>query len=412
MKALNDLLVESVLNIGEETINYIPVKELEEYLKIANKYLSPDAKIVIQYLIDNNSTYVKDFGTSENGNSLASFYCAGVPNDENLKTLYKALGNLNRKRRLNEVPVFQTEDEFNGILNKTLAVDYVLLDFETEAGKEHIAELYMPLVHKICKQWKNKSAVSYEDLFSAGLEGLAEAINDYQNPKAKNVDSESIVNTSFTQYASYRILHKMTEVMDYESRTVRRPKTDIKKEKETTGKITTNNTVSGEEIIGHDKDGNGKTRFDTLDNKENSGKNIIDGDIETLWKEIHDILRKKFSERDLNIFYSVTAINGRTKVDATFKNLWPEKWENIEKRIKEKDTTVLYEYGLQSKEVADIYGIGQSTVTAIVNKIKIFMASELESQVNDLRELYTESIQNKYQEEFDIYTIKYEDMSD
>ena len=35
------------------------------------------------------------------------------------------------------------------------------------------------MVHKIARQYINKSNVTYDDLVAAGFEGLAQAMNDY-----------------------------------------------------------------------------------------------------------------------------------------------------------------------------------------------------------------------------------------
>ena len=106
------------LNIQDDTINYANVEDLKSYLTIANKYLSPETKEIIDWLIVNNETYLHDLdpkGTAEN--ALAAFYNRGVPSEEDLKELYKCIGKVKLADRLLEIPVFQTKEQFQEFCN-------------------------------------------------------------------------------------------------------------------------------------------------------------------------------------------------------------------------------------------------------------------------------------------------------
>ena len=116
------------LNIQPNTINYINADDLKTYLSIAGKFISDDAKEVINWLIVNNETYLHDLDPNMNSdNALAAFYSKGVPNKEDLKELYKAVGKVSKADRLLEIPVFQTREQFNNIISKKISPDEILL---------------------------------------------------------------------------------------------------------------------------------------------------------------------------------------------------------------------------------------------------------------------------------------------
>ena len=76
------------LKLQNGVIDYISAAELKKYLEIADKFISDEAKEITQWLIDNNSTYIKDYG------SLSKFYDMGTPKDKTLKKIYSDIGNI------------------------------------------------------------------------------------------------------------------------------------------------------------------------------------------------------------------------------------------------------------------------------------------------------------------------------
>ena len=121
------------LDVQEDAIGYIGAGDLKKYLDIANKFISDDTKTIINYIIDNNDK----FGAKD---SLQNFYSRGIPKDETLKSIYKAIGKLKKSGRLLEIPQFQTKEQFEGIINKTISPDEILLDLQTEAGRSGIVK--------------------------------------------------------------------------------------------------------------------------------------------------------------------------------------------------------------------------------------------------------------------------------
>ena len=58
--------------------------------------------------------------------ALANFYNGPAPKDEKLKEVYKCIGKLNKTNRLLEIPMFQTDEQFEGIINKKVSPDEIL----------------------------------------------------------------------------------------------------------------------------------------------------------------------------------------------------------------------------------------------------------------------------------------------
>lgn len=119
---------EARLNIQEGTINYISSSDLKKYLNIASNFISDESKDVINWLIVNNNSYIKDLGGKNTGeNALASFYNKGVPSNAAYSELYKKLGIIIKSGRTLEIPVFQTKAQFESILDKTKSPDEIII---------------------------------------------------------------------------------------------------------------------------------------------------------------------------------------------------------------------------------------------------------------------------------------------
>ena len=313
----------AVLDIQDDTVNYLTAAQIKKYLQIADKFIGEEAKYICQWLIDNNSTYIKKFSKNDSENALADFYAQGVPNDKSLSELYKALGTLNKKGRLLEVPVFQNKEQFDDIIAKKISPDEILLDLVSERGRNEVAKKYAPLVYKIAKTWVGKAELSYDELVSAGFEGLLNAMNTYgkkSNKQAKKeqetgveMDMSKIKSYTFLSYASQMIRNRILgDVQD--SHLVRIPLSQQRKEKEEKGFIAKSNSVSGDQSIGQNKDGEGQTLFDIIGGMENPGLKVDREEIDKLWKQICKALEDKFGPKTMDIFYNYFGWGGRKQL--------------------------------------------------------------------------------------------------
>jgi len=366
------------LNIQEDTINYINVNDLKSYLEIANKFLSNEAKDIINWLIVNNKTYLHDLDPDmEAENALAAFYDKGIPKKEDLKELYKCIGTLAKKGRLLEIPVFLTKTQFEDIINKKVSPDEILLDLVTDKGREKVVKQYTPLIHRIINQWIGKSNLGVDDLLSVAYEGITYAMNRFGKRKVRGEDGkwieaekdEKVTKYSFKQYAAYCIDNAIREEIKHKSHIVRVPASQQTKERKEKGFNTKTYAVSGEKKVGHDSDGNGKSLFDYIDTGENGYKGIDSEDLEKLWKYVYTKLGENFKERDLDIFYSLFGLNGYKQI--------------------------------KGKELAKKYGIVPSAITPIKVKIIRFIRSDkkLYDAFNEILSIVGEAKQDKYNEE-------------
>ena len=264
---------------------------------------------------------------------MQNFYGKGKPKDPKLQELYKWIGTLAKAHRLLEVPVFQTEEQFNAIIKNEISPDEILLDLKTKKGRDAVAKKYTPLVWKIARGFNGKSSFSLDDLFAFGMEGLTIAMNQYGKSSeetakkrgGKNAEAEEMAGElkdemkkrkafTFLSYASYLIRIVILENIKNTSHLVRIPVSVQNKERKDTGRNTKQTSVSGESPIGGGDEGKGI--FDKVDSKEDADASLDQQDIAKLWKMIVKMLEKKFTEKQLDVFYSMNGLFGHEKLKA------------------------------------------------------------------------------------------------
>lgn len=346
------------LSVQSDSINYIESKDLKKYLSVADKFLSDAAKEVINYLIVNNTSYLTDLATDDEENVLAGFYNAGMPMANNLKELWKCIDEVVKSGRPLEIPVFQTKGQFDKIITNQSSPDTVIMDFDSEKSRNEIAKRYEPLVHKICRQYHGKSNLSYEDLLASAYEGLTYAMNNFGKKRSNkdDINDETVNKYTFGQFAAYMIRFHILGTIENESRIVRISKSQQKKERTETGKISKNNSVSGDKQIGvHNSDEGNKTLFDFIDSQEYSDSSLDRQDLAKLWDNIYDKIKEKFGEKIFNIWCSFYGINGSKE--------------------------------LKNKELADKYDVSNSSITYYCFKVNNYLQKDKEI-FNMLQEVY------------------------
>lgn len=316
MKKLSQIINEAKqkLDIQDDTINYISTEDLISYIDIAKKFLSDDTKNIINWLIE-HPNYVEELASKNANNALATFYDNGVPTTPMLKDLYRWVGNVVKSNRLLEIPVFQTKDQFDAILNRTVAPDEVIIDLTSEKGRNDIAKKYDPLVWKIARDFIGKSNFDLSELHAIGCEGLVWAMNKYGKKNTKSTASDENVKAyTFKSWAGYCIRIAILEAIKDQGHLVRIPRSQQAKERKEKGHNTRNTSISVETPVGKDKDGNTKRILDKIGDYEREGKSLEERDNERLWAEIDRKLRKKFDDRTLEIFYSWFGLFGYEKL--------------------------------------------------------------------------------------------------
>lgn len=316
MKTLSKIINEAKqpLDIQDDTINYISGAELRQYLVIADKFISADAKDVINWLID-HPNYVDDIAGPNADNALATFYDNGVPSTPVMKELYKSLGKVIKNGRMLEIPVFQTKEQFEAILDKKVSPDEIILDLTTEKGRNEIAKKYEPMAWKIARSYVGRSNLDLEELYAIGMEGIVWAMNKYGKKNDKSAASDEDVKAyTFHSWVSYCIRIAILEAIKDQGHLVRVPRSQQSKEKTEKGHMTKNYSISMETPVGRDKDGNSRRLSDKIGDYERAGKSLEDEDNARLWEHIHKLLKKKFDDRTLDIFYDKWGVNGHKKL--------------------------------------------------------------------------------------------------
>lgn len=360
------------LDLQDDTVGWIEAADLKKYLTVADKFISADAKEVIQWAIENNP---KDNGIDTKGNWLANFYEKGVPKNPELKKLYAAVGKLVKANRQLELPFFQTDEQFQAIINKKTAPDEIILDLESEEGRNAVAQKYDKLIWKIAQSFVGKSNLSLDELYSSGAEGLTYAMNRYGKRTEKTqADDEKLAGFTFLSFAAYNIRNMILHDIKNVSHIVRIPVSAQQKEKKETGKNTKSNTVSGDQTVG--KGDSQKTMFDFMaanGSFDAAAKDAITTDVDKIWKEIYDELEKKFGGQQkgskgknidiMDIWYSFNNLNGREKV--------------------------------KNKDLAEKYGILPSNINYYCNLVNTYMLKtpKIRELLNEIRELTFESRQ-------------------
>ena len=243
------------------------------------------------------------------------------------------------------------------VIAKKIDPNDLTLDLETERGRNAIAKKYIPLIEKLVKQFEGKSALSKEEIRSAAMTGLVNAMNDYKNPEEMEKAGKE-GNLSFTSYAAYRIKQQILKDIDNFSR-------DVKISKYYQGKLKdegedTNREFSIDALFANDDDDKAMSvdRFFQLSDEDNS---LEMREKEEMYAKLFKRIESKFSSRDCIVLYKVWGVNGYNK----------EKVKDIAKEL----------------------GISSPAIVQICNRIIKFIASDKYCQ--DLHKAY-ESLVDDY----------------
>lgn len=348
MKRFSQLFEAKTIEIQEDSVNYLTVDQLNKYLEIADKFISPEAKEVCKWLIDNNKTYIKDLSTGDTDNAIVDFFNKGLPKEASLKSLYSNISKIYSSGRILEIPTLMTKEQFDSIIDKTASPDEIIMDLTTEKGRTEIVKKYEPLVHKITNSWLGKTSFDRDDIYAFGMKGLVYAMDTYGKKSNKQkkkeeltgeeVDISKYKSYTFLQYAAQMIRVEILEATKNFSHLVRIPISRQKKEKEEKGYIAKSNSVSGDRHLGGKDGEEGKTLFDLVGGMENPGKSIDRQEINDLWDQILKTLEDKFGPKTMDIF----------------KNHFGFGLENGEKKLSGKEMAKKYGYSSPSSITAEI----------------------------------------------------------
>lgn len=371
LKNFNEALKEiAQFAMQDDVIKNIDIDELKNYVKAASKFLSADTKLFLGYLIDLGDDYAKKF---DKGSSKAvyEFTMGNPPSDAEGRKAFAAARKVVKVGRELEIPFFQTQEQFDGIVSKTIAPDEILLDLVTEKGRNEVAKKFDALCWKIAREYMGKGPFTLEELHSSAQAGLTWAMNDYGKKTSKNTDQTGvkIKSTTFLEFASSRIRFEIIGMLRTDSHLIRVPISQQSKNKKEIGKFSDVGTVSLDSPYGTSKDGKEKTLADVIPDYERGGKEMDYKDIDASWKRFQDVLADNFDEKTLDVFYSSQGLFGHKKV---------------------KGAVLMDKYGFKN----------QSNINAINTKVIKFIRSD-KKLMSMLTDLYQEIQEVKHDDDLE-----------
>lgn len=268
--------------------------EVNQYLNKVNRILPTIVKDVIYLtqkynLLDKESIEEIRNSSKSSLKKLSEIY--NIPEDK-IEDLWKVLKELKSNIRL--LPQYQSKQEREMIEMGKLSKDDLTIDLESQKGRNAAAKIYMPLVYKIVTQYIGKSSLSKQELISSGLQGLTQAMNDWN----KNIEDKKV---SFKTYAGYRVQQQILNDINSLSHTLSGFNDYAMKQGWSADAVSLDNLLSGDDEYNQDHLAALGTTTDKPTDKE------------ALWEPIYKLLEKNFKERDINIFYRVFGLNGYKK---------------------------------------------------------------------------------------------------
>ena len=276
-------------------------EEFSKYMDTVGSQLPKDVKTACAYL--------QKFGisTKEEIEELQKMNIGAIR--KAAKEMNASENELKMKLEIRLLPMMQSEEEREDFMSGRKTADDITLDFSTEKGRNAIVKQYTPLVSKIASQFMGKTSLNYAELLSAGMEGLAMAMNDYR--KEGNIDDnidrreeQEKRRASFLQYAAYRIRFRILGDIQQHTYSVHVPRSAKKEDIEGLSRVSISKHINGD----------GDEIADRLEEisitpeevKLDSQRRLTDNTI----KKVFDLIENRFSKQHAAVFYKTFGLNG------------------------------------------------------------------------------------------------------
>lgn len=346
--------------ITEDRKNYDSVSllqsEITTYINKVKKILPQSVQDLITLTSKYNLLKASDIEAIRKANKTQ---LKSISNDKDipygvLETMYTLIKNIGKNIRL--LPQYQSETERAALEAGRLSMDDLTIDLSTNVGRNAVAKMYTPIVIKIANQYVGKSRLDRPSLISAGMEGLTDAMNDWERPTGDNGKK-----TTFKTYASYRIQQAILNEINEQGHTLTG----------TNWYATAKYGAAALDAVS--LDGSSQTDDDNDFRQERmlaASTNPLDMDMdisqeESNWEEIFKMLDNKFSSRDMDVFYR-------------YFGLGP-----------------YHGHRQKSKDIAKEYGMSEGNIrNSIINKIIKFLKTNPTAAriMSGIRDMYTESL--------------------
>lgn len=350
MQNFSQILQESRKTRKDETY-VVTSAEIEEYVNKLKRQLPKEVQAVI-YLTDKygilSRETLEDILNASSGElkSMADKMSLDIAVLTDLQKQLQAL-----KNNIRLLPQYQSQAERDAIKAGRIIASDLTLDFESERGRNMIAKMYTPIVHKIANQYKGSSSLDYAALVSAGMLGLAEAIKDFDPDKTDK---------PFKTYAAYKIQQAILDDMNELSHSL--SGTNWYATKKYGDKL---DAVSIDSLLGKDDDEYNIDHLAALGVTDDHRWIDITKDEREYWDDLYKLIDKKFTVRECNIFYRFFGL----------KDFWGKKEK--------------------SKDIAKSYGMSEGNIrNSIINKMLKYLLQDPKAReiLDTLRTIYDVSL--------------------
>lgn len=318
--------------------------EIDSFIKKVNKVIPNIVKNVIYLtqkynLLDKND--IENIRLSSKSSLKKISKELNIPEIE-LEDLWKKLKEL--KNNIYLLPQYMSSQERELIELGRLSMDDLTIDLMSSAGRNAATNMYMPMVYKIVGQYVGKSKLSRAELISAAVEGFTLAMNDWDRSK----------NVPFKTYAGTRVRQSILNEINSHGHSLSGFNDYALKQGYKADALSLDNMLRTDDNGDYNQD-----RISALGTTDDEPKQFDDDQM----KDIYKLLERKFSQRDIIIFYRFFGLNGYKKV--------------------------------KSKELAKEFGWSEGNIrNSIINKIIKFLRTNKESQeiLKQLHESYNISL--------------------
>jgi RNA polymerase sigma factor (sigma-70 family) len=339
MNNFTNILKEARKNYSSEALLSA---EVTQFLNKVNKVIPAIVKDAIHLtqkynLMDRES--LEDIKNASKGQlkSLAQKYNM---TPEEMEDMWKLLKEL--KTNIKLLPQYMSAQEREMLELGRLSMDDLTIDLTSQKGRNAAAKVYMPTVYTIVNKFLGRCGLSKAELISAGTLGLSNAMLDW----------DQSTGVPFKTYAGNRIRQQILNDINEHGHSMSGFNDYALKQGYTADAISLDNLLSGDDDMQQDHLaalGYMDDEYSELDDKK--------------MKPVYDLIEKKFSTRDVDIFYRFFALKGN-------------------KREK-------------SKDIAKSYGMSEGNIrNSIINKIISFLRTDTKAQnaLRSIRESYTLSM--------------------
>lgn len=356
--------ITDIINEGKQDEITLTYADLKQYSDKLSKQLSQDVQIIIQYCLKYNILSNTDliYCYTANKSGLKVFAKNHQMPEVEAQDLQKLLKKVFENGEYRAIPLCQLEDDMAALMKGDKMMDDILLDLETEQGKQEVAKKYMYLVTAIAHKYINKSALNKNELISAGQLGLVNAINNYRKPDTYVDADDKIIDKSeakkqkrlsFKTYASYMIRNSILYDINHLSRVVKTGQygyEQAKKQGLSSFEISIDRDLNGDDM-----------QLDRLTNIS-TNPDYMTPDAKTQWGQLFKLLEKKFNTRSMTIFYKYFGLNGYEK--------------------------------MKGHEIAKEFGVSNPRISGIIKNMMSYLKDDPKSKsiLADLMDIYTESL--------------------